>query len=337
MYNDVEKYIEFYKNKNDDLLFEAADRVCRDNYGGDVFLRGLVEFSNFCSRDCLYCGLRRSNGNVNRCRLDADEIRGIVDAGYNSGLRSFVLQSGEDPFYTTERIAAMVCDIKSKYGDEIAVTLSCGVKKREEFAQLKGAGADRYLIRFETSDEKIYNYLKNGEPLSARLNALYYLKSLGFETGSGFMTGLPGETEETRIKNCLLCRELELDMAGIGPFIPHPETPLNGSVLPDLDTAVRTVALLRLMLPFANIPATTAAGSLDGNGRERMLSAGANVLMPNITPVAVKKEYLIYPGKICLDESGFECIGCLSGRVKTVGKSVSFARGDSVSRRVKEL
>ena len=320
---------ELFNSARTDFLIRKADAVCRDTFGGKVFLRGLVEFSNYCTMDCRYCGIRHSNGNVHRYRLTVQEILDTVKQGFDSGLRTFVLQSGEDPEYKALDICRIAGKIKDATGGEAALTLSCGVFSKEDFRMIKISGADRYLLRFESADEALHAKLKNGIPLTERIEALRNLKELGFETGSGFMVGLPGETKETRLKNLKLSADLELDMAGIGPFIPHPETPLAGSHQENIELTIRMTALLRLTLPKSNIPATTAAGSLAPDGREKMLAAGANVLMPNITPVTVKKDYLLYPGKICLDESGLECISCLSLRVKSIGKELSYERGDS--------
>ena len=325
-----EEIIDFYRHASDPELFSRADHVCRENYGRKVFLRGLVEFSNHCTQDCLYCGIRKSNCNVHRYRLTEDEIVETVIEGYEGGFRTFVLQGGEDPCFTTERLCRLIARIKS-IDDDAAVTLSAGIRSRESFRSLKGAGCDRYLIRFETSDPGLHRYLRGGITLDRRLRALADLKDLGFEVGSGFMTGLPGETEETRVKNALLCHEYGFDMVGIGPFIPHPGTPLAGALQQPVELSLRAVALVRLLLPLANIPATTAAGTLDRDGRERMLSAGANVLMPNITPVRFKKDYLLYPNKICLEENGFESVEILGKKAELIDRELSFERGDSLS------
>lgn len=321
--------IDFYKTADLETLTEKANSVCEKNYGKKIFLRGLIEFSNYCKCDCLYCGIRRSNSKVYRYRLQPEEILKIVQSGYKRGLRTFVLQSGEDNYYTNEMLVKIVENIKKITNNEAAVTLSCGIKTRKEFQELKFAGADRYLIRFETSDPVLHKYLRAGISFKERIQTLEHIKSCGFETGSGYMVGLPGETEEIRIKNALLCKDLGLDMLGVGPFIPHPETPLKDSKVNEIELTIKATALARLLLPEVNIPATTAAGSLDSLGREKVLKSGANVLMPNITPSEYKKNYLLYPGKICLDESGFECMGCLAGRATAIGKELSLERGDS--------
>lgn len=318
----------FYNTSLDELIKKAND-VCNMIYGNKVFLRGLIEFSNICYMDCKYCGIRRSNNKVSRYKMNYDEIISTIKLGIDSGLKTFVLQSGENAYRVFE-IAKLVERIKEKW-DSIAITLSCGYFKKEDLKTLKKAGVDRYLFRFEMADEKLYSFLKNGEKLSKRLEMLSNLKELNFETGSGFMVGLPGETDEILLKNLKLCKEFQFDMVGIGPYIPHPDTPLKDSKQFPIDRTIKTTSLLRLTLPYANIPATTAAGTLDPVGREKMLKAGANVLMPNITPPSNKKNYLLYPEKICIDESGLRCISCMSLRVKSIGKLISMERGDSLS------
>lgn len=323
--------IDFYKKATPEELFAKANEVCDLNYGNKVFLRGLVEFSNYCDRDCLYCGIRHDNTNVERYRLTHEQIIETVKSGYEKGFKTFVLQSGEDPVVTTEFICKVVEDIKKITNNEAAITLSCGIKTKREYREMKDAGADRYLIRFETSDPDLHKYLRNGISFKRRIMALEDLRECGYEVGSGYMVGLPEETEEIRINNALLCKELEIDMIGIGPFIPHPATPLKDAKKHDIIHTLKATALIRLLLPGANIPATTAAGSLDPLGREKVLSAGGNVLMPNLTPCVFKKNYLLYPGKICLDEEGFQCVGCMNKRVGTINKVISMERGDSLS------
>lgn len=298
-------------------------------HGKAVFLRGLIEFSNYCSSDCLFCGIRRSNLKVNRYRLSEEEILDAVSKGYKSGLKTFVLQSGEDKYYTTERVCSLLSSIKKIVGESAAVTLSMGVRSLDEYRELKAAGADRYLMRFETADRDLHKYLK-GSSLDNRLEALDNIRKAGFEVGSGFMVGLPGEKEDTLVENIKLACDLQINMGGIGPFIPHDDTPLRGAEQKPIELVLRATALLRLALPQSHIPATTASGSLDPLGREKSIQAGANVLMPNITPLEVKKDYLLYPGKICLDEDGGQCIGCMSHRVETVGCYVDYSIGKSL-------
>ena len=327
----VPDVVSFYRSASTGELIRRANAVCRQTYGGGVYLRGLIEFTNHCVMDCHYCGIRRSNVGATRYRLSVEQIVALAKAGWDYGLKTFVLQGGEDPWFTPDRIASVVEGVKEATDGQGAITLSVGIQSREVYRLWKRAGADRYLMRFETSDPVLYSTFKNGAQLSDRLRALADLREEGWEVGSGYMVGLPGETEETRIGNALLCHELDFDMVGIGPFIPHPATPLAGARQQPIELAMRATALVRLLLPEANLPATTAAGSLDKQGREKMLAAGANVLMPNITPESVKKDYLLYPGKICLDESGFECINCLDIRTHLVDKTLDWGRGNSVN------
>ncbi|MDC7234344.1 MAG: [FeFe] hydrogenase H-cluster radical SAM maturase HydE [Spirochaetales bacterium] len=318
----------FYNSTTDELSLLGGE-LCRRIHGNKVLLRGLLEYTNHCSSNCLYCGIRRDNGSVRRYRINEEMLLEAVRQGTERGIRTFVIQGGEDSEYDNARICRLVESIKEQTGGEAAVTLSCGMKSATHYRDLRSAGADRYLLRFETSDPELHKYLRGGSSLTARLRALDYIRDAGFQLGSGFMLGLPGETEETRLNNILLAQKLELDMVGIGPFIPHPETPLADAEQKDLEMSVRGVALLRLALPEAHIPATTAAGSLEKDGRERMIAAGANVLMPNLTQVEFKKDYQLYPGKICLDESGIQCIGCLGMRMKPLDRELSFLRGDA--------
>ncbi len=318
----------FYHAPTEELI-ALGGSVCRRVHGKDVLLRGLLEYTNYCISNCLYCGIRKSNRNVNRYRIEEDKLIEAARAGFDRGLRTFVLQGGEDPVYTTEKICRVIESLKEMSRGEAAVTLSCGMRSAQEYREMAAAGADRYLLRFETSDPALHAYLRDGKTLALRLQALEDIRAAGFQVGSGFMLGLPEETAEIRLQNILLAQELKLDMVGIGPFIPHPDTPLKEAPQQGIEEAVRGVALLRLALPETHIPATTAAGTLEPDGREQMIRAGANVLMPNLTQVDYKKDYLLYPGKICLDESGIQCIGCLSMRVKPLERELSFARGDA--------
>jgi biotin synthase len=319
----------FYKSADTESLMARARELCLERHGSGILLRGLIEYSNLCFCDCLYCGIRASNSGVRRYRLDPEEMLAIAVSGYRAGLRSFVLQGGEDRAFAESALPRAVEMIRRDCPDA-AITLSAGILPRESYARLRRSGADRYLLRFETSDPELHRKLRAGVSLGRRLEALGDLSSLGYQLGSGYMVGLPGESEETRIANALLCRDLELDMVGIGPFIPHPDTPLAGSPQSPIELTLRATSLVRLLLPDAHMPATTAAGSLDPTGREKMIEAGANVLMPNITPPEAKRNYLLYPGKICLEEEGEKCIGCLGLRMRSVGRELSFERGDAV-------
>lgn len=320
---------ELFYNATTDELAIMGKKVCTQVHGRDVLLRGLLEYTNYCVSNCLYCGIRRDNRKVQRYRIEENHLLEAVQKGFDRGLRTFVIQGGEDPSYPVERICRLVEAIKLKTFGEAAVTLSCGMRRREEYREMAEAGADRYLIRFETSDPKLHAYLRDGKTLGNRLKALEDTRAAGFQTGSGFMLGLPGETPKIRLENILLCQRLALDMVGIGPFIPHPDTPLKHVKQHPIEDAIRGVALLRLALPQTHIPATTAAGTLQPDGREQMIAAGANVLMPNITQGDFKKDYLLYPGKICLQENGIYCIDDLANRVRPLGRKLSFDRGDA--------
>ena len=313
-----------------DELMAAARSVTDAVHGKDVLLRGLVETTNRCAMDCLYCGIRRSNASVDRYSLDGETLKELLRAGLESGFSSFVLQGGEDPSLAGEGLVRLVRDLRAAIGPKPALTLSFGIRGAREYEELKAAGADRYLMRFETADPELHRRLRGGTTLRRRLRALEDVRAAGLQLGSGFMTGLPGETEDTLLRNVELCAALDMDMGGVGPFIPHPDTPLASAPGGTLEGALRATALLRLAIPRCHIPATTAAGSINPEGRELMLEAGANVLMPNLTPPDFKKKYLLYPGKICLDESGFTCVACLSLRAMGRGLRLSWARGDAL-------
>ena len=299
-------------------------------HGKAVLLRGLIEVTNYCAMNCLYCGIRHDNDKVRRYRISGEILAQVIREGRRAGFKTFVLQGGEDPALQGEGLLRLTELARTAAGPEAALTLSFGIRSRREYEELRAAGADRYLLRFETADPELHRFLRNGIPLRRRLRALEDIRAAGLQLGSGFMVGLPGETEETLLRNVLLAQQLQMDMGGVGPFIPHPETPLALETGGTIEQTLRATALLRLALPLCHIPATTAAGSIHPEGREMVLAAGANVLMPNITPVEHKKDYALYPGKICIDESGFQCLRCLSRRVQGQGLELSWARGDAL-------
>lgn len=304
-------------------LWAKADAVRRAHVGDDVHLRALIEVSSHCVRSCLYCGLRTGRA-LPRYRLTTDEVLACCRQARDWGYGTVVLQSGEDPGLTSGWVCDLVRAIKSRFG--LAVTLSLGERAPEELSAWRQAGADRYLLRFETSDAELYRRIHPDLPgrVSDRLALLRLLKSLGYETGSGVMVGLPGQTWESLARDVALFAELDLDMIGCGPFIPHPDTPLWGlpSAVPaDLTTACKVIALARLTRPDANIPSTTALASLDvRRGRELGLRRGANVVMPDLTPVPHRAAYEIYPGKACVHETGEACRGCLDSRLSAIGR-----------------
>lgn len=312
----------------DTALFEAADQVRREHYGTDVFLRGLIEFTNYCRNDCYYCGIRRSNRCAERYRLTPEQILSCCDNGYAMGFRTFVLQGGEDPRNTDEAICSLVDQIKTRYPD-CAVTLSIGEKTRSSYQAYFDAGADRYLLRHETATDAHYRRLHPEElSLANRKRCLFDLKEIGFQVGAGFMVGSPGQTTKELLADLRFLQQLQPDMIGIGPFIPHHETPFAQEKPGTLELTLRMLSILRLMFPYVLLPATTALGTISPIGRELGLKAGANVMMPNLTPTDARKNYDLYDNKICMDEDAGKCRGCQENRVKSVGYRIVSDRGD---------
>ncbi|MBP5429865.1 MAG: [FeFe] hydrogenase H-cluster radical SAM maturase HydE [Elusimicrobiaceae bacterium] len=307
------------------LLFQAADFV-RKNYVGDgVYLRGLIEFSNYCKNDCFYCGLRRSNTQAQRYRLTPQQIIATAQQAAQYGYKTVVLQSGEDPQFDTDKMCHIIREIK-KY--DLALTLSIGEKTREEYAAYKQAGADRYLLRIETTDKALYEKLDPAMSWDNRVRCLNDLKELGYEVGSGSLVGLPGQTLESLADDLLFFKKLPVDMAGIGPFIPHPHTPLaNEKTAGHFELSLKMMSLMRLLLPDINIPATTAMETLHPQGRLLALQCGANVVMPNVTQGEFRKKYELYPGKICTGESPEQCRGCIQAKIESIGRFVAPGKG----------
>ena len=307
--------------KNPRPLFEAADRVRKAFVGDGVYLRGLIEFSNYCKNDCLYCGIRRSNASARRYRLTPEEIVHTAKKAAGYGYKTVVLQSGEDPWFDADTMADIIRQIKTL---DVAVTLSLGEKTREEYAAYRRAGADRYLLRIETTDKALYEKMDPGMSWDNRVRCLCDLKELGYEVGSGSLVGLPGQTTESLADDLLFFKELPVDMAGIGPFIPHPQTPLAGeTVQGHFELALKMMALMRLLLPDINIPATTAMETLHPRGRLLALESGANVVMPNVTEGDYRKFYELYPGKICTGDTPDRCRGCIQAKIESIGRTVS--------------
>ncbi|MDD5311350.1 MAG: [FeFe] hydrogenase H-cluster radical SAM maturase HydE [Candidatus Omnitrophica bacterium] len=302
-------------------LYDLADGV-RKKYAGDaILLRGLVEFSNYCAKSCYYCGLNASNKSLERYRLTKEEILNSVSQIAACKIKTVVLQSGEDPALKPEWLAALIKEIKSRY--DIAVTLSVGERPREDYKLWKDAGADRYLLKIETSDKKLYDSLHCGMDFEDRLRCLRDLKGLGYETGSGIMVGLPGQTLRSIAADILFFKEWDFDMIGIGPFIPHGKTPLADNTAGDVNLVLKTLALTRIVTKRANLPATTALGSLSKDFRVEGLKAGANVLMPNFTPAPYKKLYEIYPNKRCISESAGSCAPCMESLAASIGRTIA--------------
>ena len=311
-----------------DYLRQRAVAVRKSVYGQDVFIRGLIEFTNFCKNNCYYCGIRRGNGQASRYRLTAEEILDCCREGYRLGFRTFVLQGGEDEYFTDERMCRIISSIKERYPD-CALTLSIGEREEASYRRYFEAGADRYLLRHETADEAHYRKLHPAEmSLRHRKDCLYALKKIGYQVGAGFMTGSPGQTVDTLYEDLQFLRELEPHMVGIGPFIPQHDTPFGGEPGGTAALTLTLLSVIRLLLPQVLLPATTALGTIDPIGREKGLKAGANVVMPNLSPKAVRKKYALYDAKICTGEEAAECIVCLKNRVKNAGYEIVCDRGD---------
>ena len=315
-------------DKHDEALTKAADEVRRERYGDAVYLRGLIEFSSYCKNNCLYCGLRAGNANAERYRLSKEQILSCCDEGYGLGYRTFVLQGGEDPYYTDDMICDIVRSIKEKYPD-CAVTLSIGEKPRESYEKYYAAGADRYLLRHETADSDHYGKLHPDNMSSEnRKRCLYDLKEIGYQVGSGFMVGSPYQTTENLIADLRFLQELQPDMIGIGPYITHKDTPFKDMEGGTLELSLRMLSILRLMFPYALLPSTTALGTINPTGRELGLKAGGNVVMPNLSPTNVREKYAIYDNKICTGEESAQCRRCLEMRIESAGYRAVTDRGD---------
>lgn len=341
----VDKLIEFHKLNRDecaellkysenaevrDRLSSEAVKLRKEYYGDKVFTRGLIEFTNYCKNDCYYCGIRRSNANADRYRLTKEEIFDCCRNGYELGFRTFVLQGGEDGYYTDERMADIVRCIRRDYPD-CAITLSIGEKSYESYRMYKEAGADRYLLRHETANDEHYRVLHPEDmSLKNRKECLYNLKKLGYQVGAGFMVGSPGQSIYTLADDMMFIQELAPEMVGIGPFIPHKDTKFKDEKAGTVDLTLYLLSIIRIMLPKVLLPATTALGTVDARGREKGLMTGCNVVMPNLSPVMNRKKYDLYDNKICTGEEAAECRGCLERRVESVGYRLVSERGDAL-------
>lgn len=317
------------RNRDTELYArELARQVRERTYGNRVFIRGLIEFTNYCKNDCYYCGIRRSNKKAARYRLTKEDILDCCRQGYELGFRTFVLQGGEDGYFTAERLTELIREIKNGYPD-CALTLSVGEKKEEEYRAFREAGADRYLLRHETADPDHYRIL-HPEPLSLenRKHCLFLLKKLGFQTGAGFMVGSPGQTPETLAEDFLFLKKLDPEMVGIGPFISHGDTPFRERPDGTMEDTLFYLALLRLMLPRVLLPATTALGTIHPSGREKGILSGANVVMPNLSPLSVRKKYMLYDGKISTGDEAAEGVKNLKKRMEAIGCQIVTDRGD---------
>ena len=317
------------RTEEDEELARQLARECTEKYyGRGVYTRGLIEFTNYCKNNCHYCGIQRGNKEVERYRLSKEEILSCCEEGYRLGFRTFVLQGGEDPYFTDEKIVEIVQAIKKAFPD-CAVTLSIGEKSRASYEKYFLAGADRYLLRHETADKEHYQYLHPKElSWEHRMRCLQDLKDIGFQVGCGFMVGSPHQTAKTLAKDLYFIQEFQPDMCGIGPFIPQHATVFAKETAGTLQDTLFLLSLLRLIHPNMLIPATTALGTIDKRGRELGILSGANVLMPNLSPTAVRKKYLLYDNKICTGDESAQCRACLSRRMESVGAHLLVDRGD---------
>ncbi|MDO4261010.1 MAG: [FeFe] hydrogenase H-cluster radical SAM maturase HydE [Eubacteriales bacterium] len=312
-----------------DALRARAMELRRRYYGDKVYTRGLIEFTNYCQNDCYYCGIRRGNRLAVRYRLTKEEILECCREGYALGFRTFVLQGGEDGYYTDGRMEDVIRSVKEAYPD-CALTLSVGEKSYESYRRFRQAGADRYLLRHETADDAHYRRLHPAsQSPERRRQCLWDLKELGYQVGAGFMVGSPGQTAECLAEDLLFLRRLAPQMVGIGPFLPHHDTIFARERAGSVELTLYLLSVIRILLPKALIPATTALGTADPEGRERGLLAGANVVMPNLSPVGKRKQYELYDNKICTGEEAAECLGCLARRVESVGFRLVSERGDA--------
>lgn len=329
--SDILFLLDYYRanSENRKEIYSLADTV-RKKYAGDkIYIRGIIEFSNYCKRNCDYCGIRNKNFEVERYRLTDEEILEVCGLAEKNMIHTVVLQSGEDSFYTKEKFGTLLKKIKEN--NNIAVTVSAGERDFDTYKFWYDCGMDRYLIRFETANEKNFKEIHPDDDYKNRIECILNLKKIGVQTGSGFMIGLPGETDSDIADNILFCRGLDLDMIGVGPFIPHLSTPLGKFKLAyDIDFYTLIISLLRLANPDCHIPATTAFDAIAKDGRQLCLQRGANIFMPNITPKKYRKNYLLYPDKPCVDEGADDCLNCVKYRILSIGREIGIGKGDSL-------
>ncbi len=326
-----DEFIYILKNfdtETSEYLFKKSREVALRQFGNSIYTRGLIEFTNYCKNNCYYCGIGSSNTHAERYRVSSDEILSCCSIGYELGFRTFVLQGGEDNFYSDDVIVDIIKRIKTGHPD-CAVTLSIGEKSYESYKRYFEAGVDRYLLRHETANEEHYKKLHpKSLSLSHRRQCLYDLKDIGFQVGTGFMIGSPYQTMENIAEDLLFIKEFSPEMIGMGPFIPHKDTVFANEPAGSTELTLLLIGIVRLLLPNSLIPATTALGTVDSNGREKGILAGANVVMPNLSPVSVRKKYLLYDNKICTGEEAAECSNCLQNRMKSIGYQLVVDRGD---------
>jgi biotin synthase len=328
-----DEFITLINSRNEEIseyIFENARRTSEKHFGKNVYIRGLIEFTNYCRNDCYYCGIRKSNANCERYRLSKEEILQCCKNGYDLGFRTFVLQGGEDGFFSDDDMCDIISQIRQAYPD-CAITLSFGERSYDSYKRFFESGANRYLLRHETADAEHYKKLHpKGLDLENRIKCLYHLKEIGYQVGTGFMVGSPYQTVENLVDDLLFIKEFSPHMVGIGPFIPHGDTIFADEKPGSLELTLFLTGIIRLMLPNVLLPATTAVGTVDPLGREKSILAGANVLMPNLSPAGVRSKYLLYDGKICTGEEAAECRVCLQKRVESIGYKIVVDRGDYV-------
>ena len=327
----LEEYEYLIENRTSEIaeyLASKAVEVRKNIYSNAIYIRGLIEISNICKNDCFYCGIRRSNKNCDRYRITKEEIMECVREGYNLGFRTFVLQGGEDSYYTDEILCDIICCIKKEFSD-VAVTLSLGERSKESYKKLFDAGADRYLLRHETADEEHYRKLHPKEmSFKNRMECLHNLKEIGYQVGCGFMVGSPYQTNKTLAKDLKFVEEFKPDMVGIGPFVPHKATQFANEEVGTVELTCYLLSIIRLIHPSVLLPATTALGTIDSNGREKGILAGANVVMPNLSPISVRKKYELYDNKICMDAESAQNKKELEEKMEKIRYKIVIDRGD---------
>ena len=326
--HEYEFLIKNLDDKSAKILRKLADKIRREIYGNKIFVRGLIEISNICRNDCFYCGIRHSNQNCERYRLTPEEIISCSDEGYELGFRTFVLQGGEDSFFNDEVLGGIVKKIKERHSD-CAITLSMGERSFESYKFLRACGADRYLLRHETADKNHYEKLHpSSMSYENRIKSLHELRELGYQVGCGFMVGSPYQTEKNLAQDLKFIENFKPDMCGIGPFIPHKDTPFKNFSAGTVELTCYLLSIIRLIYPPVLLPATTALGTIHPTGRELGILSGANVVMPNLSPVNVRKKYELYDNKICTGEESAQCKNCLNNRMEKIGFEIVTSRGD---------
>lgn len=326
--NEIIYLLDHFTETESQYLFAKAREKARSTFDNKIYIRGLIEFSNYCRNDCYYCGIRKSNAATERYRLTKEDILACCQEGYQLGFRTFVLQGGEDGFYSREYFCSIIKAIRTDYPD-CAITLSIGERSHDEYQEYYDAGANRFLLRHETAAADHYAKLHPPKlSLKQRMDCLYDLKNIGFQVGTGFMVGSPYQTSQNLAEDLLFIQNLKPHMVGIGPFISHQDTPFCDFQSGSLEKTLFLIGLIRLMLPHALIPSTTALGTIHPNGRELGILAGANVVMPNLSPLSVRKKYALYDNKICTGDEAAQCIQCLNNRMKKIGYEITVDRGD---------